>query len=450
MIDSKNVEKLENSRVRLSVSINKEQAKKEYDDLLKEYSKKAHIKGFRPGKAPTSVLEKKFGEGIRVEVAQKLIEDSLKTIYDEIDEKPLQYAAPELESEINFVPGDAFDYTVIYDVFPEVELKDTSGITVEEPQVSVDKAAIDAELQQIQEQNAIVAEKSEGKAEKNNIVTINYAELDEDGNEVADSQREDYSFTLGSGYNLYKLDDEITGMSLGEEKVIDKTYPDDESDSALAGQTKKIKVKLTKIKVRDLPDLDDELAQDVDEKFETLDDLKKDIKKRLEENRDNQLRKVKTDSLMDQLIEKNPVVLPESMVEAELNAHWNNFIRQFGGDESMVEALLGAQNNTREQLYGEWRPGAEKRLKAQLILQKLIEDRKIEASEDEITAEITRTAEQSSMSESEVRDYYEKNGMMDYLAQDIKEKKLVDALLGENTVKKGKKVKYLDFVQGNA
>jgi trigger factor len=450
MIDSKTVEKLENSRVRLSVKIAKDEAKKEYDELLREYSKKAHIKGFRPGKAPAAVLEKKFGDGIRVEVAQKLIEESLKTIYEEIDEKPLQYAAPELEGELDFIPGEAFDYVVTYDIFPEVELKELTGITVEEPQVTIGKDALEAELKQIQEQNAIVAEKSEGKAEKDHIVTIDYAELDEDGNEIEDSQRQDYSFTLGSGYNLYKLDEDIIGMELGSEKIIDKTYGDDEEDKSLAGQTRKIKVKLSKIKVRDLPELDDELAQDVDEKYETLDDLKKDIKKRLEENRDNQLQKAKTDALMEQLIEKNPIVLPESMVNAELQAHWNNFIRQFGGDEKMVEALLNAQNNTRDQLYTEWRPSAEQRLKAQLILQKLIEDRKLEASDEEIDAEIKKTAEQSSMSEKEVRDYYEQNQMMEYVAQDIKEKKLVAALLEENTVKKGKKIKYVDFIQGNA
>lgn len=450
MIESKNVERLENSKVRLSVTVAKEAAQKEYDGLLKQYSKKAHIKGFRPGKAPAAVLEQKFGDSIRVEAAQKLIEESLKTIYEEIDEKPLQYAAPELDGELEFNPGQEFKFAVTYDIFPEVDVKEAGGITVEEPQVTIGKDAIEAELKQIQEQNAIVSEKSEGTVEKDNIITINYSELDENGEEIQGSSREDYSFTVGSGYNLYKIDDDVLGMKLDEEKTFTKKYADDVDDPSLAGETKNIKVKVTKIKEKDLPELDDELAQDVDEKYSTLDDLKKDIKKRLATNKDNQLRKVKTDALVEQLVEKNPVELPDSMVQAELNANWQNFIRQFGGDEKMVESLLGAQNNTRETLFSEWRPGAEQRLKSQIILSKLIEDRKIEASDEEVDAEIKKVADQNNMSEEEVRNYYQQNQMMEYIRQDIKERKLVDQLLEENTVKKGKKVKYLDFIQSNA
>ncbi|AHC15854.1 trigger factor [Salinispira pacifica] len=450
MIESKNVERLENSKVRLSVTVAKEAAQKEYDGLLKQYSKKAHIKGFRPGKAPAAVLEQKFGDSIRVEAAQKLIEESLKTIYEEIDEKPLQYAAPELDGELEFNPGQEFKFAVTYDIFPEVDVKEAGGITVEEPQVTIGKDAIEAELKQIQEQNAIVSEKSEGTVEKDNIITINYSELDENGEEIQGSSREDYSFTVGSGYNLYKIDDDVLGMKLDEEKTFTKKYGDDVDDPSLAGETKNIKVKVTKIKEKDLPELDDELAQDVDEKYSTLDDLKKDIKKRLATNKDNQLRKVKTDALVEQLVEKNPVELPDSMVQAELNANWQNFIRQFGGDEKMVESLLGAQNNTRETLFNEWRPGAEQRLKSQIILSKLIEDREIEASDEEVDTEIKKVADQNNMSEEEVRNYYQQNQMMEYIRQDIKERKLVDRLLEENTVKKGKKVKYLDFIQSNA
>lgn len=450
MIDSKNVEKLDNSRVRLSVSINKDEAKKEYDALLGEYSKKAHIKGFRPGKAPASVLEQKFGEGMRVEVAQKLVEESLQKIYEEIDEKPLQYAAPTLESEFTYTPGETFDYVVSYDIFPEVSVTEVSGFTVEEPQVTIGKEALDAELKQIQEQNAIVAQKSSGAAENENIVTIDYVELDDSGAEIDGTARQDYSFTLGSGYNIFKIDEDIVGMEIDQEKIIDKTWPEDEEDKSLAGQTKKIKVVLRGIKVRDLPALDDELAQDVDEKFKTLDDLKKDIKKKLQENVETRLRKIKSDGLLEQMIEKNPIVLPESMISAELQANWQNFIRQFGGDETLVDNLLQAQGNTRDSLFSEWKPQSETRLKSQLILQKLIEDRNIEASEEEVNEEIARVATSSSMSEEEVRNYYQQNNMMDYISQDIKERKLVDQLLSENTVKKGKKIKYLDFIQGNA
>ncbi|NCN04198.1 MAG: trigger factor [Spirochaetales bacterium] len=441
MIKEKTITPLENSAVKLEVTIEQTAAEKEYQALLTDYSKKAHLKGFRPGKAPIKVLETKFGESMRMETAQKIIEDTLKVLFEQIEEKPLGYATPSLEGELVFDPKRDFTFAVSYDVFPTFEVKDTSGIAIEEPQVSIEKEDLSRELEALREQNALVVEKSDGVVEKNTIVTVNYAELDEKGVVIDGTNREDYTFTVGSGYTIYKFDEDIVGMKVGDEKTFTKDIEGEEA------KTVTLKVSVTKIKVRELPDLDDELAQDIDDAYKTLEDLKKSIQTRLEESAKSQVRQKNIATLLDGLVEKNPLTVPESMVHAELHSNWNNFLRQFGGNESMVHQLLQAQGSSQAQLFDEWKPDAQKRLKGQLILQKLIEKANIEVTDEEVDAEIKTQAAGSNMGEKETREYFEKNGLLDYVRNDIKERKMYDLLFEKNPPKKGPKVKYLDLME---
>ena len=172
-------------------------------------------------------------------------------------------------------------------------------------------------MKAIQERNAVVIDKKEGeRVEKDNIVTIDYKELDDSGTAIPGSEREGFVFTVGTGENIYKIDDEIVGMKKDETKEISKTYDAKEENKDLAGKTKKISVTVKAIKLRDLPALDDELAQDVSEKYKTLDDLKKDISKGLESAKNRKIAELKSQSLLEQLVEKNPIVLPKSMIQA--------------------------------------------------------------------------------------------------------------------------------------
>ena len=163
------------------------------------------------------------------------------------------------------------------------------------------------ELKRYQDQNAIVSEKKGGKAAKENVVTVNYIELDENDNEIEDTKREDFTFTVGTGYNYYKFDDEIIGMKKDEEKVIEKEYAEDFEYKELAGKKVKLKITVTSVKAKKLPELDDELAQDISEKYKTLDDLKKDIKERQEGMIENKLKAVKQEKILEKIIENSEV-----------------------------------------------------------------------------------------------------------------------------------------------
>lgn len=449
MVSDKQVEKLENSSVRLTVTVPKEEVKREYDELVGSYAKNVQIKGFRKGKVPRNVLERKFGDSFKVETAQKVIDSALQEVFQDIDEKPLPYAQPELEGELDLQPEEPLTFSVKYDVFPEVEVGETTGLTIEEPQVSIKKEDEERELKQLQEQNSVVMEKDEGAVENGNIVTIDYAELDEAGNEVEETKREDFVFTVGSGYNLYKIDDEVVGLKTGEEKVIEKEYPEDFEYEELRGQKKKLKVAVKVIKERQLPEIDDELAQDISEKYESLDDLKKDIRERLQKSADQRIREQKVNNLMEKIEENSKVEVPESMVYAELAGMWQNFVQQYGGSEEQVLQLLQIQGKSKADILAEWREGAEKQLRRRLIVQKLIDEAGIEIPDEEAETDLKKRAEESGANAEEALEYYKNNNMMEYIKQDLAERKLFDELFEKNSVKKGKKQGFLDLMQGN-
>ncbi len=450
MVSDKKVERLENSVAKLTVTVDQQSVRQEYDKLLDEYSKSAQIKGFRKGKVPREVMERKFGDGLKSETMQRVLEESLKQAIDQVDEKPLSFAQPELDGELDFELDKDFSYAVRYDVFPEITLGTYTDLEIEEPQVQIGKEDLERELKALQEQNSVVIDKEDGVIARDNIVTIDYWEVDQDGNPLEGSKREDFVFTVGSGYNYYKIDDEVIGLKKDEQTVIEKSYPEDAEIEELRGTTRKIGVLVKAVKERQLPEIDDELAQDISDKYESLDDLKKDIKNRLEETVKSHVRQSKADALVEQIIENSQVTPPESMVAAELQSSWRNFVNRFGVPESQVVQLLQQQGRSPEDLFQEWRPEAEKALKGRLLINKIIEAEQIEVSDEDVDARLKQQAESSSMSFEEAREYYQKQGMLEYLRDSIKEERLFDKLFAQSKIKKGPKRKFLDVVGRNA
>jgi trigger factor len=297
--------------------------------------------------------------------------------------------------------------------------------------------------------NAVVVERdASAAAAKGDVVTINFREIGEDGQTVAGTEREDFTFEIGTGYNVYKIDDEIVGMKRDEEKTIAKSYPADFDYNELAGKSVKLAVKLTKIKEKKLPALDDELAQDVSEKYTTLAELKADIRNQLEKRLADKLKQLEEKALVDGLLARSKVELPESMVAAELAMRFENLKRQMGLDtEDKLDRILSYSGKTRSSLIEEWRPSAEKSITTRLAIEKLVEEGKYECSEADLEAEFARQAAESSLSIDEVKAEYEKRGSMDYLRDRIKEDKLMAALLASASVKKGAKVPFVDLLK---
>ena len=423
---------LEKSAVKLTVTISKKDVQDSYNSIVGKYVKNAQIPGFRKGHVPANVLERKYGDAIKADALSEIIDSSLNEIFEkETENRPLPYQQPVMDTVPEFDTTKDLVYSVTYDVFPKVEVKDMKGIEVKEPQVTVGDKEIDDELKAIQERNAIVMDKkADEKAEKDNIVTINYVELGENGEET--TKRDGYVFTIGAGDDVYGIDDEVTGMKKGDTKEFTK-------------DSKKIKVTVNAIKTRQLPAIDDDLAQDVSEKFKTLDALKADIKRNIEVAKNRKIAEIKSQSLLEQLVEKNPFDIPASMLAAELDGRWRMMAQQFQTSPEQLEKMITASGQTKEAMLTQWTGDSEKMLKSRIIVDSLLRAKNISVTPEEIEAKYKEIAEEGGMDIEEVKKHYSDPRSKEWLIDDTKEQKLYEELYKEVKVSKGDKVSFADL-----
>lgn len=452
MITDKKVEKLEQSAVKVTLTIPSAEVQSAYEDLVKKYGRSAQIKGFRKGKVPREVLERKFGDAFRAETLDELIQRGLGEAIEGADEseRPLPYARPSLVDEsLELDPAQDLTFSVTYDVFPEVTLGEYKGLEITEPQVKITKADEDRDIEEMRQQNALVIDKEDGAAAEGDLATVTFEEVDAEDTPVEDTRREDVEFTIGQAHNLYHIDTELVGMQVDETRLIEKEYPEDFEHEELAGSSRRVRVTLTRLRQRDLPDLDDEFAQDISDDFETFDDLRKDVRRKLEKNAEARIRSRKVNQLMEQVVETSEVSVPRSMVDTELSQSWNNLAQQYRVTPEQLEQLLSMQGKTRDEILEEWRPAAEERIRRSLLVQKMIESEEIEVSEEDAEAEIRSDAAERSADAEQIVEYYKSQGMLSYVQQELAERRMFDAVLEASKVKKGEKLAYVDVLQEN-
>ncbi|MCL2411137.1 MAG: trigger factor [Treponema sp.] len=451
MAISKKVERLEKSNVSLSITVPKEDVRVQYNDMLKEYTKTIQIPGFRKGHVPKEVLERKFSDALKGDALGRIIESTLKNIFEDDkeslprSERPLPYASPELQEEdLKLDLEQDLQFSVVYDVLPEVKIGQWKGLKAEYVYAEVGNEEIQKELEEIRERNAIVMDRNDDAcALKGDVATIDYQIMEEDGVTPMSISRSDFSFSI-DGKNMFKFDDDIIRMKKGETKEFEKKFDEDFFDPSLAGKTRKVRITLTALKEKKLPDLDDDLAQDVDEKFNTLDDLKNSVKDRFNKNLEARIKEKKIGSLLDLIMENTPVVLPESMITSEVEGRIRRIARYYNANPELIMQM------TDEAKMNEMRESSQKALHSRMILETLMEEQKIEATDEEAEKELEQIAETNGADIAEVKKHYDNEQAMFYLKEDIKEKKIVDILLSENTLKPGKKENYLAFMSDNA
>ena len=439
---TKKIEKLENSSVKLTVTIGKADVAASYNEVVAKYAKNIQIPGFRKGKVPVSVLERKYGDALKNDAVSEIVEKALGDIFEEMDknksdDRPLPYSQPTIDDIPLLDTTKDLTFAVKYDVFPQVEVKNFDGIEIKVPEVKITDDDLKEELEAIRQRNAMVLDKKDDEVvAKDDIVTVNYCELDDKDAEIAGSQRQDFVFTVGTEQNIYKFDNEIIGMKKGETKDLTKEVD---------GVNKKVRVTVTAVKVRNVPELDDELAQDVSDKYNNLEDMKNDIKKNLETALENKLKEIKSNSLLEQLVEKNPVELPASMVKAELDSRFRMMAQQFQTTTEQLEKMLTSAGQKKEDMLTQWTGDAEKMLKSRIIVESLLKEKDISVTAEEIEAEYEKIAAGAGVSVEEVKKHYEDPRSKEYLEDDAKEQKLYTMLFEQVKVSKGEKTTFAEL-----
>lgn len=444
MIAEKSIKELENSSVALTVTVTADTIEEGYKAALNKYAASIQLKGFRKGKAPLSVMESKFGKDIREESTFNTIEEALKEALEEVEEKnkPLSYSIPELQDEETLLPfksNSDVTFTVKYDVMPVFEMPAYTGLTVTFPKVELPEEEVTKELDKLRDQNAMVIDK-DGEATDGDIVTIDYVELDEEDNEVPATARMDFIFTIGSGSNFYEIDSEITGMKVGDEKTITKTYAEDSTVEGYAGKTIKVNVALKALKFRDVPALDDDFAQDVKDEYKSVEDLVNATRKKLEDALQAKIERAKLDALTDELLKGTTIGVPQSMVDMEVDQAWKRYVQQTGLTEEQIEQFLGFQQKTKADLTAPWRESAEKSLRVQLIMEKVMEKEAFTADAEEVQKVVDDQL--GSVTDEAQMDYYRT-----MIEDELKFQKIAPFLQEKNSFTEGEAVDYYEFMQ---
>jgi trigger factor len=443
MIADKQIKETENSSVELSITLTAQSIEDAYTALLKKYAKDITIKGFRKGKAPLNLIERKYGEMIREESTFNELEEGLKVALDEVEDKykPLAFSTPTLineESLTPFKPNTDLTYTVSYDVMPQFETPEYKNLELEAPTVEITDEDVDKEIEKLRQQNAFVVSKEDAAVE-GDIVTVDFAQLDEDGNETGDFNKKDAVITIGKTQNYFELDNEFIGMKSGDSKTISKEFAADFADETYAGKTISIKIDMKEVKFNDVPELDDEFAQDVNEEYKTVEDLKKATKVKLEERAQQQLKDLKYQAVVDALIEKCPIVPPKSMIDAQADQQINNIARSNNMDMDTFAKIFEMQGQTLDQLKETWTPSIIKDINMGLIKEKIKDAETFEVTDEELTEALGDT----SSYKADQLDY-----LKEMITDELKLQKVNDFLIENNTFKESKKLSYDELMNG--
>ena len=442
MIAEQTIKELENSAVELAITVKQEALAQSYTKILQKYMKTLQLPGFRKGKAPASVLEQKFGPGMREESVYTIIDEAVQEALKAVEEKykPLPYSQPDLvdEQSISKEIDKDLRFSVTYDIMPLFELPAYTGLEVESPKVEISDETVSKEIERLREQNALVVEK-EKALENGDIVTLDYVELDAEGNEVAGTDRKDFVFTVGTGTNFYKIDEDVIGMKKGETKTVEKSFAEDHEYAEYAGKSVQLRLEVKQIKVREVPELDDEFAQDVSEEYKNVADLLAATKDKLAKNLESHLKETKLSAVLDKILEQVSIPVPASMIDIEVDSSWRRFVSQSGMPEAQVLKFLEFQGQTKEDFTASWRDAAQKNIRVQLLMEKITGQEGFTVEEQELDAEVERQLKD--VTDEETKAYYRT-----MIEDDLKIRKAGDFLLEKNTITEGAPVSYEAFM----
>lgn len=420
------VEKLEKNMAKLTVEVPAEQ----FDEALKtSYNKnksKFNIPGFRKGKAPQAMIEKMYGVGVLYEDAAGEIIDT--TYAGAMDESGLDIVSrPEISVE-QIEKGKPFIYTAMVAVKPEVTLGEYKGIEVEKARPEVTDADIDAELAKVQEQNSRLIS-VEDRAVADGDQTVVDFEGFVDGVPFEGGKAESYPLTIGSHSFIDTFEEQLIGKNIGEEVEVNVTFPAEYHAEELAGKPALFKVTVKEIKVKELPELNDEFAGEVSE-FETLDEYKADIKAKLSETKEKQATTENENNVVQKVVENASMDIPEPMIDQQVRNMLEDYARRMQSQGISLEQYMQFTGMTIDQLQEQMRPQAEKRIQTRLVLEAIVAAENITVDDEAVDAEIAKMAEGYKMEADQIRNMMGEEGLKQ-MKEDLAVQEAVDFLVAE-------------------
>ena len=394
------VEKLEHNMAKLTIEVPETELEAAIEKAYQKQKKSISLPGFRKGKAPRVMIEKMYGKGV-------FLEDAANSLI------PVQYSLAAGESGLEIVsqptidvtqlePGKPFIFTAEVAVKPEVTLGEYKGVEVEKQNTEVLDEEVDAEIFKERESNSRMIDVEDRAVENGDTVNLDFEGF-VDGEPFEGGKGEGYPLVIGSNTFIPGFEEQLIGANIDEEKEVNVTFPEDYQAEELKGKAAVFKCKVNRIQKKELPEVDDEFAKDVSE-FDTLEEYKADIRKKLAEEKEKDAQRAKEDAVINKIIETSEMDIPDAMVDAQIDQMADDFGRRMQSQGLSLEQYFQFTGLTMEKLRDELKPQALKRIQTRLVLEKIAEVEEIQPTEEQVDEEIKKMAEMYNMEADKLKE----------------------------------------------
>ena len=404
------VENLEKNMAKLTIEVSAEDLEKALEAAYQKEKNKNSIPGFRKGKVPRAMVEKMYGAAVFYEEAANIL---MQQNYPAaVEESGADIVSRPTIDIVQIEKGKPFIFTAEVAVRPEVTLGKYMGVTVTKIDCTVSDEEVAEALEKERNNNSRTISVTDRPVQEGDTAVIDYEGF-VDGVAFEGGKGENHSLEIGSHSFIDTFEDQLVGKNVGDEVEVNVTFPEQYHAADLAGKPAMFKVKINEIKVKELPELDDEFAQDVSE-FDTLAEYKEDLKKRLEEQKENEAKRTKEDEAIQKIIDKSKMELPDAMVDTQCENMIEEFAQRIAQSGLSMEQYMQFSGLTLDALKEQVRPEAVSRIQSSLVLEAIAKAENIEVTDEDIDAEIEKMASMYGMEADKLKGYMgdaEKNSM---------------------------------------
>ena len=396
------VEKLEKNMAKLTVEVPAENVEKAIQGAYNKMKKSINIPGFRKGKAPRQLIEKMYGKEVFYNDA---IDAMLPSAYsDAVEECGEEIVSHPQIDVVQIESGKPFVFTATVAVKPAVELGEYKGIQVEKAPTEVKDEEIEAQITKEREANSRTVTVDDRAVAQGDIVTLDFEGF-VDGVAFEGGKGENYDLTIGSNTFIPGFEDQLVGAEIGKELDVNVTFPEEYGAKELAGKAAVFKCKVNGIKVKELPEADDEFAQEVSE-FDTLDEYKADIKAKLLKDKEDEAKRAKEDAVIGKIVENATMDIPDAMVEYQTQQMLDDFGRRMQSQGLSLEQYFQFTGMTEADYKEQMKPRALQNIQSRLVLEAVAEAEKLEATEEDLEKEYAKMAEQYKLDVDKVKEIF--------------------------------------------
>ena len=418
-------EKKEGNQGVLSVTVPAEKFDNALDKAFKKVVKQINVPGFRKGKVPRQIFEQRFGvEALYQDAADIVLPEAYGEAIEETGIKPVDQ--PEIEVQ-QIEKGQDFKFDATVTVEPEGELGDYTGLEIEKQDADLTDEEVDEAINQQLNQLSEMVVKEDGAVEEGDTVNIDFDGY-VDGEQFEGGQADSYDLEIGSGSFIPGFEEQLVGVKAGEEKDVNVTFPEEYHAEELSGKEATFKTKVNEIKYKEVPELDDEIANELDSDAETVDQYKENLRKRLAEQKQTEAENVQKEEAIQKASDNAKIDIPKAMVNTELDRMLQEFGQRMQQQGLSLETYFQISGQDESQLREQMKDDAEARVRTNLTLTAIADKEDIEVSEEDIDKELEKMSEQFNISVEDIKNTL---GNTDIVKNDVRIQKVIDLLVDE-------------------